>query len=231
MRKFDFLEAINYLLEMDTRILNEEYYYPWFMHTKGIIFSSLGWLLFLFLFAATWIFSLGSSTILPLISILFISTIIFGISYALLFRHNINEAKHKSVQQMMRLEKREFMRAIEPFVPEDQRHVVARIIKLKDFLPNEYLSVTLSTKSRILFNTDAFIKDIERMLTEKPDMFNNSEIEYSESVFKVPQRAIDHYTSKQLNDDDGTFNEIFVVPPEVRKMIMSKIHKAALGVH
>lgn len=226
MRKFDHLKAIEYLLELDTNILNPERYYPWFMHTKGILINSGLWILTLLLMAFAWI-TLFKGSMFILLGILFSTTILFGILYGLIFRFNLKEAQHKAIQQMMRLEKKEFMKAIEPFVPEDQRDTVARIIKFKSFTAKEYASVTLATKSRIIFNTDAFIKDIERMMEDIPQILADIDDTYCDTVFKVPQNAIEHYREQQLQQEQGTFNDLFTVPLEVRQAIIMKIKQAA----
>lgn len=228
MKKFNYLEAINYLLEMDTNILSPEHYYPWYMHTKGIFINSFAWLVFLAALAAIWLVALEASAII-LLAITFSCTILAGIIYALIFQNQIKEAKHKAIQQMMRLEKREFMRAIEPFVADDQKSVIARIINHKDFKANEYASITLATKSRILFNTDAFINDIERMLQERPKILADINDEFCESSFKVPEKAIQDYRQKQLNKQMGTFNDVFTVPNELRQEVLLRIQQAALG--
>ncbi len=228
MKKFDYLEAINYLLEMDTNILSPERYYPWYMHTKGILINGFSWLIFLVALAVIWLSVLEASAI-TLLAITFTCTILAGIIYALIFQNQIKEAKHKAIQQMMRLEKREFMRAIEPFVADDQKSVIARIINHKDFKANEYASIALATKSRIIFNTDAFINDIERMMQERPHILADINDEFCESSFKVPEKAVQDYRKKQLNKQMGTFNDVFTVPDEVRQEVLLRIQQAALG--
>lgn len=230
MRKFDHLEAINYLLEMNTGILTPEHYYPWYMHTKGILINGTIWFVLLCILSIVWLALLNASPIL-LLSIVFISTTIAGIIYGLLFRNQIKEAKHKAIQVMMRLEKQAFMAAIEPFVTEDHQAVVARIIKYKDFKANEYASVTLATKSRILFNTEAFIQDIERMVQESPKFLSDITDEYSEHTFKVTQKSIDNYQQKQIDKESGTFSELFSVPDELRQSIISRVKQAAANAH
>ncbi|WP_130536759.1 SLC41A family transporter [Thiomicrorhabdus indica] len=227
MKKFDYLEAINYLMEMDTNILNPERYYPWYMHTKGILINGLSWLVLLAILAVIWLIVLEASA-LVLLAITFSCTILAGIVYALIFQNQIKEAKHKAIQQMMRLEKREFMRAIEPFVPDDQKSIVARIINHKDFKANEYASVTLATKSRIIFNTEAFIGDIERMMQKRPEILAEITDGYCDSSFKVPDSAIQNYQQKKINEQMGTFNDIFTVPNEVRQAVLMRIRQAAL---
>jgi len=130
------------------------------------------------------------------------------------------------------LKKRDFMKAIQPFIADDQQLLARKIINHRDYTVEEYAKITLASKSRVLFNTDSFIKQIE-------DLFSNPKVKYtipepddsySEIKFKVPQSQKKKYQELQ---NKSAFNESLEVTPEAKKAIIKKaytaMHHSALG--
>lgn len=230
MKKFDHLEAIECLLEIDTSALNPESYYPWYVKPKG------AWTLlamFAILFACFYVIwqQFISLPIAWLMMAMLLISVLLSIVYLFLFKEQMNHAKHKTVQTMMRLEKQEFMKAIEFFVPSDQKTTARRIIHLKDFKPGEYASIVLATKSRLIFNIEDFIRDVERLVAEKPELSIEIQKNKTESDFKISAAAIKHYQQSHSSEHNHTaFNDKLVVPEAVQEAIMDKIRLAALQI-
>ncbi|WP_127471074.1 hypothetical protein [Thiomicrorhabdus aquaedulcis] len=230
MKQVDHMAALKLLLDIDTTVFKEELYYPWFIQKPAIIGLSVAWLLFAsgsIMLLAT----LTKTSLLVLILIFSVLTFALVAGYAGLVKTQIGHAKSKVLNLMMRLEKQYFMKGIQPFVPADQQTAVKRIAKDKTFTPKEYTSITLSTQSRVLFNTESFIKEIERMLAD-PDIkiTPNTSTDFDENTFRVPQSARKNYDKIK---NSSTFNDVFTIPPEAKKAILVKVHdlvnQAALG--
>ncbi|MDG6773738.1 hypothetical protein QCB45_05290 [Thiomicrorhabdus sp. ZW0627] len=223
MRRFNHLTALEHLLELDTTIFKEELYYPWYIQTGTVKTLSAIWLMLMTVVIPVLIVFTDIRPLIILIATAALSALL-GILYFLTIQQLKKTAKSEALHQMMKLEKKEFMKYLEPFVPDDQKEVAHRISNHVDFSPKEYISVTVSTKSRVLHNTDSFIKDIERMFAEKelPPVIE-SDWQYSDTVFKVPESAKQNYERMK---NSSTFNDKFTVPPEVRVAIIAKIKEA-----
>ncbi|MEA3405222.1 MAG: hypothetical protein U9R28_05730, partial [Pseudomonadota bacterium] len=154
----------------------------------------------------------------------FVLSVIFTGAYFALISQTKKTAKNESLKQMMKLEKEQFMQNIEPFVADDQKSLVKRISTQVDFSPNEYISLAIATKSRAVFNTEAFIQDIERMFAHKqykaPDFDDNG---YSDTVFSVPESAKKNYEKMK---NASTFNDELEVTPQAQAAIMKKVRDA-----
>ncbi|WP_373017626.1 hypothetical protein [Thiomicrorhabdus sp.] len=223
MRRFNHLTALEHLIEMDTVIFKEELYYPWYIQTGSIKTISAVWLLLMVLIIPL----LVVFTKIPLMFIL-IATItlsaLLGILYFLTIQQLKKTAKSEALNQMMKLEKKEFMKHLQPFVPDDQKELAHRISNHVDFSPKEYTSVAVSTKSRVLHNTDAFINDIHRMFAEEElPPVPQSDWEYSDTAFKVPEQAKKNYEKMK---NSSTFNDKFTITPEVKAAIIAKLKEA-----
>ncbi|MEA1988796.1 MAG: hypothetical protein U9N57_06275 [Pseudomonadota bacterium] len=223
MAKFNNLSALDYLLKMDTNIFKEEMYYPWYIQRTGLQIVIASWVLFILIFEAVMFTLTDIIWWLPLM-IGFVLSVIFTGAYFALISQTKKTAKNESLKQMMRLEKEQFMQNIEPFVADDQKGLVKRISTQVDFSPNEYISLAIATKSRAIFNTDAFIQDIERMFAHKqykaPDFDDNG---YSDTVFSVPASAKKNYEKMK---NASTFNDELEVTPQVQAAIMKKVRNA-----
>jgi len=228
MKRFDHMGALLQLINIDTAIFKEELYYPWYVKKSGIKAISIGWSSLMILITA--VFSLfTSSTIISILMIVSAITLIFSLLFIGILKHQEDKSKAEALKQMITLERREFMRGIQPFVSPDQQLIVKRIIEDKKFTPQEYTSVTLATQSKILFDTDSFIKDVE-------DMFKDTEVEtlirsktrnnsYSDSTFKVPDKAKKNY--QEMKENQGAFSDAFSVPPEAKQAIIKRVQEAA----
>lgn len=230
MRRFNHLTALEHLLQMDTAIFKEELYYPWYIQTRGI--RILSGLFILIVAMITAVLSLLTSfpVIYILGSMVFLTTIL-GTVYFVTVQQFRKSAKSEALKQMMKLEQKQFMKNLEPFVPSDQKALSHRIATEVDFSPKEYISIAISTKSRILHNTDAFVKDIERMFSDKKSLpIDMDDSGYSDTLFQVPKKAKENY---QKMKNSSTFNDGLNVPEEAKAAIIAKVKqamsRAALG--
>ncbi|HHT00118.1 MAG TPA: hypothetical protein ENK73_04590 [Thiomicrospira sp.] len=225
MKNFDHMSALQQLIDMDTTLFKEELYYPWYIKQPGITILVSSWLvLMVLIITITAIYF--SSKIIPVLVTIFLISILFGFIYLRLFKQQLEQAKSEALSQIMQLEQREFMKGIQPFVSADRQSTVNRITQYKDFTPQEYASITLATQSRVLFNTEAFIKDVERMFSDtdlilRPLSNDNS---YSETTFKVPEKAKKNY---QKLKEKSTFTDVLSVSLEAKQAIIKKAHEAA----
>jgi len=230
MAKFNNLSALDYLLKMDTNVFKEEMYYPWYIQSTGLQIIIASWIAFILIFEGIMFALTTVAWWLPL-SIGLVLTLIFAAGYYTVISQAKKSAKNESLKQMMKLEKEQFMKNIEPFVADDQKGLVKRISNQVDFSPNEYISLAVATKSRAIFNTDAFIQDIERMFAHKqykaPDFDDNG---YSDTVFSVPASAKKNYEKIK---NASTFNDELEVTPQAQAAIMKKVRdtldRQALG--
>lgn len=230
MKQVDHLAALKLLLDIDTTLFKEELYYPWFIQKPAIAALSVAWLVFV----SGIIMTLTVLTKTPLLVLLLIAgilTLALAAGYVALHNVHIGHAKSKALNLMMRLEKQSFMKGIQPFVPADQQTAVKRIAKDKTFTPKEYASITLSTQSRVLFNTESFIKEITRMLADPDIKLSPSQpTDFDETTFRVPDSARKNYEKIK---NSSTFNDTFSIPPEAKKAILLKVNdlvnQAALG--
>ncbi|MDG6777238.1 hypothetical protein QCB44_00820 [Thiomicrorhabdus sp. zzn3] len=230
--KFSHFSALKHLLELDTTVFKPELYYPWFIQAnaiKGISFAVISSTLligFLLLFFSNWpTLQIGLLTLAALL--------LFGLIYYTIILKYKNLAQSQALKQIMKLEKKEFMKHLEPFVVDDQKAIAQRIAKDVDFTTKEYTSVTLATQSRVLEHTDEFIKDIERMAEdEEAPKLELDFTAFSESEFRVPPQAKANYEKLK---NFSTFNERLIVPPEAKAAILIKVkeamNRAALGRH
>ncbi len=230
MKRFDHLSALQQLLDIDTTLMKEELYYPWYIEKPGIIKITALWLSFC---AAVTLFTyLYSDLVLVAIIALLVLTIILATNYLFLIKEKLKEAREMALAQTMQLEKRDFMKAIQPFVPDDQKHIARKIIKNKDYTAAEYARITLSSKSRILFNTEKFIKQIENIFSDPKIKFTIPEPDnsYDDFKFKVPKQARKKYEQMK---NQSTFNDQLEVSDETKQAIVKKtydaMHHAALG--
>lgn len=232
MRRFNHITALHHLLNLDTTLFKEELYYPWYIQTHAIkLISAIGLAIAggagLMLAVTTRLDPF--SVALPMILI----TLLLGVLYYATVKQLRKSARNQAVSQMMKLEKKEFMRHLEPFVPDDQKQIAQRIITHLDFSPRQYISVTVATQNRILHNPDAFIKDIERMFEEKKlSLMAFDDTAFSDTQFAVPPKAKANYKKLQ---QFSTFNDEFKVPEAAKAAIMEKMkelaNRAALGRH
>lgn len=223
MQKFHYLSALEHLLEMDTSILKEEPYYPWYIKPKTVQLISALWIGFILLVAALLLFIFSTPTFYIFLIIAALTSI-FASGYYIVIQEAKKTARQKALREIMSLEKRKFMKHIEPFVSEDQKGIARRIIKEVTFSPKEYITVTRATQSRALFHTDEFVKDIEKMFAD-PNIPTPPEDEFtfSETVFKVPQKAKESYHKSK---NATTFYDHLEVSSEVKAAIMEKVRKA-----
>lgn len=223
MAKFNNLSALDYLLKMDTNAFKKEMYYPWYIQTSGIQAIAASWIVLILVFEAI-MFTLTDVTWLIPVMIGFVLSVVFAAGYYAVISQAKKTAEKESLKQMMNLEKEQFMQNIEPFVADDQKGLVKRIATQVDFSPNEYISLAIATKSRAIFNTDAFIQDIERMFAHKqykaPDFDDNG---YSDTVFSVPASAKKNYEKMR---NASTFNDELEVTPQAQAAIMKKVKEA-----
>ncbi len=230
MKSFNHLSGLQQLLDIDTTLMKEELYYPWYIEKPGIIKIGLAWLsLCAVIISATYI---TSSYYLIIILVLLLLTIILGTNYFFLVKQKTKDARKQALNQVMQLEQRHFMEAIKPFVPSDQKRIAEKIINHKDFTLKEYAKITLSSKSRVIFNTDSFIREIERLFANPKVVVSlPKDDSYDEVKFKVPDSAKKKY--EELKEGSNTFNESLEVTPEAKKAIVKKaydaMNQAALG--
>jgi hypothetical protein len=230
MKQVDHMAALKLLLDIDTTLFKEELYYPWFIQKAAIIALSVLWLVMLGSIILTLIL-LTKTPILLLLILATVLTLAFGFGYFSVFKIHIEQAKSQALSLMMRLEKQSFMQGIQPFVASDQQSIVKNIIQHKSFTPKEYSSVTLATQSRVLFNTESFIKEIERMLADPDIKITPSKVSaYDENTFRVPESARKNYEKLK---NASTFNDAFSIPPQAKQAILIKVNdlvnQAALG--
>jgi len=223
MAKFNHLSALEHLLKMDTNIFKEEIYYPWYAQEKGIQIIIAAWGLSVVTFVLLMLLFSNVAWIITLTSGVVASIIFAGVFFALIASSK-KAAKKETLKQMMGLEKNQFMKNIAPFVAGDQKVLVKRISTHVDFSPNEYISLAVATKSRAIFDTDAFVKDIERMFADKsitPASFDDEG--YSDTVFKVPQKAKKNYEKLK---NSSTFNDELHITPQAQAAILAKVRDA-----
>lgn len=230
MNSFNSLSALQQLLDIDTTLMKEELYYPWYIEQAGILKITLTWL-FICISVLTLAPLSGADILTTLISLICISAIL-ALGYYLLIKHKVRAAQELALHQVMALEKRNFMSAIKPFVPDDQKHIADKIIKEKDFTTHEYAKITLSSKSRVIFNSEAFIKDIQELFSNPKLVFRLPEADdsYDETKFKVPKAVKKKYEAIK---NQSTFNDSLNVPEDAKQAIVKKaydaMHHAALG--
>jgi len=224
MKTFDHMSALQELLHIDTAIFKEELYYPWYIKPSGITALAVTWL-FLVLLTIIGVAIFASSQLVnTLISVTLLSILIF-IFYLFTYKKEKKVAQSHALTQIMNLEKKQFVENIRPFVADDQKYLAKRIAEHKDFTAKEYTSIALATQSRVLFNTEAFIKDIEQMFQETDLIFKplTDDETYSETTFKVPAKAKKNYEKLK---NQGTFNEVLDVPFEAKQAIVKRVQEA-----
>ncbi len=223
MAKLNPMSALQLLLQIDTNLFKEELYYPWFIQKPGILSISGSWVLFMVMLTTLLLLFTNMAWFLPIIIAAVLSGI-FAISYLVIISQSKKAAQKAALQQMMRLEKQQFMKNIEPFVSADQKGLVKRIATKVDFSPNEYISLALATKSRAVFNTDACIQDIERLFADKK--YRGADFDdsgYSDTVFRVPDSAKKNYEKMR---NSSTFNDELEVTPQAQAAILKKVRDA-----
>ncbi|MBN2865155.1 MAG: hypothetical protein JXK16_04045 [Thiotrichales bacterium] len=224
MAKFNHLSALEHLLKMDTNIFKEELYYPWYAQHKNIQIVIAGWIAGLLIFIGLLLGFTSVNWVVPIV-IGFVLSVIFAGGYFVMISHSKKSAQNECLKQMMALEKNQFMKNIEPFVGGDQKTIVKRIATHVDFSPNEYISLAVATKSRAIFDTDGFIKDIERMFADESITPANFDDEgYSDTVFKVPAKAKKNYEKMK---NKSTFSDELHITPQAQAAILAKVRDAA----
>lgn len=227
MKKFDHLSALNTLLDFDTTVMKEELYYPWYIEQTGIFAMAAVWFLISFItITLFFIFSNFGWVALLLFTIL---TFVLAGGYRCLIKEKQANARVQVIQQTMALEQREFMKAIQPFVPDDQLTVANRIIKEKCFTSDEYTKVTLSSKSQVVTNTDEFVDKVKKIYSapsQKQRVVKTPEADkgYSEFKFHVPKSAKKKYEELK---NKSTFNNELQVTQNVKNAIIKKAYEAA----
>ncbi len=231
MIRFDNISGLKQLLDLDTSLFKEELYYPWYVKKPGIIsissvYSAVIILSTLFLAFYTEI------KMLSIIIVFSILTVVFSLAYLAIYKYQLDEAKSAALKPIMALERHEFMKSIEPFISTDQQFIAKQIAVNKIYTPAQYTSLTLSTQSRVIRNTDCFIEDIERML-QHPDFKIQPEQPRDEScqiTLTVPEKAKKNYAKMKSS---STFADDFSVTNEVKTAIIKKVNeaisRAALG--
>jgi len=210
--------------------MKEELYYPWYIEKAGILKIIISWLI-LSITVIGLSFTYSKYGLISVIVILLL-TIILATNYLFLIKEKLKTAREQALSHTINLEKREFMKAIHPFIPDDQKHIANKIIKLKDYSTEEYAKVTLSSKSRILFNTEAFIKQIEAMFSDSEKQYTipQANDDYDDYKFKVPEKAKKKYEQLQ---NQSAFNDTLQVSEKTKQAIVNKayqaMHHAALG--
>jgi Tfp pilus assembly protein PilE len=228
---FDNISGLKQLLDIDTTLFKEELYYPWYVKKPGLISIIAA-------YSATIILSiiiLAFYTDIKMLSILIvfgILTVIFSLAYLAIYKYQLEEAKSAALKPIMALERHEFIKSIQPFISSDQQLTAKQIAVDKVYTPAEYTSITLSTQSRVIRNTDCFIEDIERML-QHPDFKIQPEQPRGENyqiTLTVPDKAKKNYEKIKSS---STFSDDFSVPDEVKIAIIKKVNeaitRAALG--
>ncbi len=231
MIRFDNISALKQLLDLDTAIFKEELYYPWYVKKPGIISIISAYSAIIFL--SILILAFFTDTKMPSIMIVFsILTVIFGLAYLAIYKYQLDEAKSAALKPIMALERQDFMKAIQPFISAEQQSTAKQITVNKVYTPEQYTSITLSTQSRVVHNTDCFIEDIERML-ENPDFKIQPEQPRDEShqiTLTVPEKAKKNYANIK---NSSTFVDVFFVSDEAKIAIIKKVNeaisRAALG--
>ena len=224
MGKFNHLSALEHLLKIETDIFKDELYYPWYVQPKGIQITIAAWTLSVIVLLFLSLLFSSLYWVIP-VTVAFVLSVIFaGAFFALISRSKI-AAQKESLKQMMALEKDSFIKNITPFVASDQKGLAKRIYNNVDFSAKEYTSLVIATKSRAILNTDAFIKDIERMFADEtltPAKFDDGG--NNERVFKVPESAKKNYEKLK---NQSTFSDALHITPQVQAGIMSKVREAA----
>lgn len=224
IKKFNHLSALEYLLKLDTNVFKEELYYPWYAHRLHIQIISILWIASLLLFTIAMLVFTPFGLFIPLITA-FVLTVLFIGGYFILISQSKERAKKACLKKVRVLEKKQFMKHIEPFVADRQRESVKRISNLIDFSLDEYIEIVISAKTRAILHTDAFIKDIERMLSEKrltPCGFDDEGS--CETTFKVPESAKQNYEKMK---NRSTFNDELHITPQIQAGIVAKVKEAA----
>lgn len=231
MIRFDNISALKQLIDLDTTLFKEEFYYPWYVKKPGIISIISTYSIVIIL--SILILALFTETkLLSIIIVFSILTIIFSLAYLAIYKYQLDEAKSLALKPIMTLEQHGFMKAIQPFITKEQQYIAEQIAVNKVYTPAEYTSLTLSTKSRVILNTDCFIADIERML-ETSDFKIQPEQPRDENyqiTLTVPEKAKENY---KKNKSSSTFAADFSVSDEVKAAIIKKVNeaisRAALG--
>lgn len=224
MRKFNHLTALQHLLSLDTTIFKEELYYPWYIRTHYIKVITASWFVLAAAVGTTlWLTTkLNAPTIFGAIAVI---SLLLGALFFATVKQLRASARNQAVSAMMRLEKKEFMRHLEPFVPDDRKDIAQRIVTDLDFTPKEYISVAVATQNRILHNTESLIKDIERMFKEKKlSLFEFDDMAFSDTVFAVTPKAREKYEKLK---NASTFHDGFSISEQTKAAIMTKIREAA----
>ena len=231
MIRFDNISALKQLLDLDTTLFKEELYYPWYVKKSGII--SIISIYSIIIILSILILAFFTETKLLSIMIVFsILTVIFSLAYLAIFKYQLEEAKLAALKPIISLERRDFMKAIQPFIPEDQQLTAKQIAVNKVYTPEQYSSITLSTQSRVLQNTDCFIEDIERLLENpafkiQPEQPRDENFQFTLSV---PEKAKKNYENIK---NSSTFVDDFAISDHVKTAIIKKVNeaikRAALG--
>ena len=225
MKKFDHLSALNTLLDFDTTLMKEELYYPWYAQDPGFSIVITSW--FIFTASTLILLFLYTDYGLPaLVFFLILSTVLITLLQRLIKAQKVLARKHV-LEHTIKLEEKEFMKAIQPFVPDDQQYIANRIIHDKDFSTDEYTKVTLSSKSRVVFDTEVFTQKIQELYadpTTKIEPPKADENAFDEFKFKVPDSAKKKYADI-LNK--STLNENLEVSAKMKSAILKKAYDAA----
>jgi len=223
MAKFNHMSALQHLIKIDTNIFKEELYYPWYTESKNIQIVTAAWLFSLSTIMALLITLTTIHWMIPVVSGLVLTIILAG-GYFILISQSKNTARKESLKQIMALEKNQFMKNIEPFVAVEQQNLVKRISTQVDFSPHEYASLVVTTKSRVILNTEAFIKDLENMFADKKlESFTVKDDDYCDTVFKVPEAAKKYYEKVK---NRSTFNDDLQISPQAQAAILAKVREA-----
>ncbi len=231
MIRFDNMSGLKQLLDLDTTLFKEELYYPWYVKKPGIIsiISVYSVAIISSILVLAFFTEIKMLSIMIVFSIL---TVIFSLAYLAIYKYQLDEAKSAALKPIMALERHEFMKSIQPFISEDQQFTAEQIAVNKIYTPSEYTSITLSTQSRVIRNTDCFIEDIERKL-QHPDFKIQPEKPRDENnkiTLTVPDKAKKNYANMKSS---STFVDVFSISDEVKTAIIKKVNeaisRAALG--
>jgi hypothetical protein len=229
--RFDNISGLKQLLDLDTTLFKEELYYPWYVKKPGII--SIISLYSVAIISSILILAFYTEIkMLSIIIVFSILTVIFSLAFLAIYKYQLDEAKSAALKPIMALERHDFMKSIQPFISSDQQFTAKQIAVNKVYTPAEYTSITLSTQSRVIRNTDCFIEDIERML-QHPDFKIQPEQPRDENdqiTLTVPEKAKKNYAKMK---NSSSFSDDFSVSDEVKTAIIKKvneaINRAALG--
>lgn len=225
MKKFDHLSALNTLLDFDTTLMKEELYYPWYAQDPGFSIMITSW--FVFITSVLILFFLYTDYGIPAFIIFLILSILLATALKRLIKAKKILARKQVLQHTLQLEEKEFMKAIQPFVPDDQQYIANKIINEKDFSTDEYTKITLSSKSQVVFNTEAFTNKIKELYADPTKTIEPPKLDkdaFDEFKFKVPDSAKKKYTDI-LNK--STFSESLEVSAKTKSAILKKAYDAA----